>query len=165
MGVMTNALLLLAFVACLGCAMASDIAALRIPNWISLALVALFVGFVALHKPAAPVSSHVLVALATLTLTFVLFAANCLGAGDAKLLTALALWMGPSLIAPFLALVGILGGIFVAILFAVHSLASRYASLNRYAVFARPSGWMLARKVPYGVPICIAAVAMTPSLF
>jgi len=162
---MTNALFLSAFVACLGWAMASDVAALRIPNWVSLALAALFAVFVVFVKPAAPLGAHIVVALATLTLTFVLFAANCLGAGDAKLLTALALWMGPSLIAPFLALVGILGGIFVAILFAVHSLASRYASLNRYAVFARPSGWMLARKVPYGVPICIAALAMTPSLF
>jgi len=159
-----NIAVLSGFVACLACAASSDIRAMRIPNWISLALIALFTVF-ALAQPAAPVGAHALVGLATLSLTFVLFAGNCLGAGDAKLLSALALWMGPALIAQFLALVGILGGVFVMLLFAAHGLSARYASLHAYPVFSRSSCWVRARKVPYGVPISIAALAMTPSIF
>lgn len=156
---------LIAFIACLGCAITTDVRAMRIPNGISLALTALFGVYAVVAEPSVPIIAHVTVAVLTLILTFALFAANCLGAGDAKLLAALALWMGPHHVAPFLALTAIAGGVFVLVLMTAHALASRYAILNDYAVFARPSHWMRLGKVPYGVPICLAAGAMTPSLF
>lgn len=154
-----------AFAACLLSAITTDIRSMRIPNWISLALIGLFPAYVIVAEPAASALAHVAVAIGTLTLAFLLFAGNCLGAGDAKLLAALALWMGPHHIAPFLALMAIAGGVFVLILMIAHALALRYAALNGYQLFARPSHWMRGRKVPYGVPICLAAGAMTPALF
>ncbi len=153
-----------AFIACLACAAITDIRSMRIPNWVSLALLALFAVSAAAGTVAAP-QAHLLVALAVLVVTFTLFAANWLGAGDAKLLAALALWMGPQHIAPFLALVAILGGMFAAMLLTAHWLSQRYALLSHYAVFARSSEWMRAGKLPYGVPICVAAAALSPSLF
>ncbi len=165
MATMVSVIVLSGFVACLVCAIISDVRAMRIPNWISLVLIMLFMVYAVVANPAVPVMAHTMVAGAALALTFALFAANCLGAGDAKLLTALALWMGPPLIAPFLATMGILGGIFVLLLMTAHALATRFAVLNDYAMFARSSHWMRARKVPYGVPICVAASAMVPALF
>ncbi len=165
MAAMVSVIVLSGFVACLVCAVITDVRAMRIPNWISLALIVLFMVHAAAADPAIPLLAHVMVAGAALALTFALFAANCLGAGDAKLLAALALWMGPTLIAPFLSTVGILGGIFVLFLMTAHGLAARYATLNDYAIFARSSHWMRARKVPYGVPICLAASAMVSALF
>jgi len=154
----------LAFLVCLGWAAISDLRTMRIPNWISLALVALFALWSIFGFIDAP-GAHVLVALGVLLVTFGLFAANWLGAGDAKLLAALALWMGPQHIALFVGLVAILGGIFAAMLLSAHWLAQRYALLNDYTAFARSSEWMRAGKFPYGVPICVTAAAMTPSLF
>jgi prepilin peptidase CpaA len=165
MAAMVHVIVLSGFVACLICAIIADVRVMRIPNWISLALIVLFMVDAVAANPVVPVTAHFMTAGATLALTFMLFAANCLGAGDAKLLAALGLWMGPSLIAPFLAVVGILGGIFVLFLMTAHALATRFAVLNDYAMFARSSHWMRARKVPYGVPICLAASAMVPALF
>lgn len=153
----------LAFIACLVCAAINDVRAMRIPNWISIALVALFAVSASFGVITA-FKAHLLVALAVLVFTFVMFAANWLGAGDAKLLAALALWMGPQHIALFLALVGILGGVFAAMLLTAHWLGQRYALLSTYAVFARSSAWMRAGKLPYGVPICGAAASLSPSL-
>ncbi len=153
------------FVACLACAAANDLRDMRIPNWISLALVALFAGYAVINGAALPVQAHLAVGVGTLAVTFVIFAAGALGAGDAKLLSALALWMGPENGPAFLAMVAILGGLFALLLMAAHRLARRYAGLNDYTVFATSSRLMRAGKLPYGVPISLSAAAMVPTIF
>lgn len=81
-----------------------------IPNKICLAVVGVYPAFVL--TSAAPVDwvAGVAAAGALLALGFVCFVFNWIGAGDAKLLAAAALWAGADLIAPFLMIVALAGG-------------------------------------------------------
>ncbi len=70
----------------------SDLRFLRIPNWVSLVMIAIF-AFVVPSLSGAEFLSRVLLAAGIFGVGFVLFAANVLGAGDVKLLSALALFV------------------------------------------------------------------------
>ena len=82
----------------------------KIPNAVSLLIVCLFLGSVPFNS--IPLLPHLFVAILTLSSGFGLYTVNIFGAGDVKILSALALWAGPKLIIPFLAIVFISGGIF-----------------------------------------------------
>lgn len=58
---------------------------------------------------------NILAALSFLTLGFILFNFNILGAGDVKLISALSLSLTPQQIWPFLWLISVLGGLIVFI--------------------------------------------------
>ena len=78
----------------------SDLRQLRIPNWTSIVMLAVF----AILLPTLPMSEildRVLLALIVLSLGFVLFAVNALGAGDVKLLSALVLFVPSGQVALF----------------------------------------------------------------
>ena len=90
-------------------AVISDVTRLRIPNWVSAALIALFVAFLAIGGKSLPVAEHVLVAACVLAGGFALFGLGWMGAGDVKLMAAVALWAGPSKALTFLLVTGIAG--------------------------------------------------------
>lgn len=86
---------------------------------------------------------------------FALFAARLLGAGDAKLIAASALWVGPSGLAAFVFATALFGGILAFAL-----LKMRKASLP---AFALRYGWLVElhgreRVMPYGVAIAGGAM-------
>lgn len=137
-----------------------DLTTMTIPNWMSLVLVALFL-------PAAILAGlgwqavlvHLGIGAAALAVGIGLFALRVLGGGDAKLMAALALWMGLEGTAPFVLWTAVIGGLFSLILILVRA---------RFAVFATAApvwvGRLLTPKgdIPYGVAIAAGALLAWP---
>ena len=108
---MLSLLLLSVFPAALLIAAANDLYEFKVPNWISIAL---FVAYLA-AGPALGASASVMVGgliagAAALAAGFALFAFRIFGGGDAKLLAAIAPWIGVSGAAPALFNIAFAGG-------------------------------------------------------
>ncbi|WP_428152972.1 A24 family peptidase [Brevundimonas sp.] len=138
-----------------------DLITMKIPNWVSLALIAAFFP-VALLIGAAPmdIAIHVGIGVAALVVGMGMFAAGWVGGGDAKLLAASCLWMGLSGVAPFLLWTGIAGGVFCLFLM----------TARQYFPMVAPSvsqGWVVSLMqpkgdIPYGVAIAAGALLALP---
>lgn len=99
------------FAMLLGAALVTDILWLRIPNWIIVSLIAAFAFAASLSAhPGAWWLSHAAGGLIVLAVGFILFAWGKLGGGDAKLMAAIGLWSGLSLLLPLLLTIAILNG-------------------------------------------------------
>lgn len=128
----------------------SDLRRFTIPNWISLALVALYLGAgAAAGTPAAVLALPLLLATAVLLAGAVAFARGWLGGGDVKLLAAASLWVPPAQLPGFLVLVAMLGGALAALVLA--------AALIRRAT-AAAEGSLASIRLPYGVAISAAGM-------
>ncbi|WP_425986365.1 A24 family peptidase [Brevundimonas sp. TWP1-2-1b1] len=138
-----------------------DLITMKIPNWVSLALIAAFFP-VALLIGAAPmdIAIHVGIGVAALLVGMGMFAAGWVGGGDAKLLAASCLWMGSTGVAPFLLWTGIAGGAFCLFLM----------TARQYFPMVAPSvsqGWVVnlmqpKGDIPYGVAIAAGALLALP---
>ncbi len=142
--------LLAGFAFCLIWAAVSDILSRKIANVTSIACAALGVVYAV---SAGDVLYHFLTAFAVLTLGFAAFARGWLGGGDAKLLAACALWMGPGHILTFLFFTAAAGGI----------LALLWLFEDRFR-FALARGGLnvqlgVTRALPYGVAIAAGGLA------
>ncbi len=102
---------LAAFLTLLTLAVAEDVRARRIPNWLTGGLVALYLIFV-LASPA-PVAWPAALALAgaVFLVGWLLFARQMLGGGDVKLITAVSLWAGPEHALLFAVITSLAGGV------------------------------------------------------
>lgn len=141
----------------------SDYRGFRIPNMISIVIVAAFVvafGTVTLTGQRSDVffslSSHVISAAVVLGVTAILFALGQLGAGDSKFATAIGLWLGLPGLAAFLFYMALGGGI----------VAGASLALKRWKPFpnAAEGGFVAkaqqgANQVPYGIAIAFGAAA------
>jgi prepilin peptidase CpaA len=157
---MITAALLALFLALMAYAAASDLITMRIPNWLSLGLVAAFVIFAAAGGlPWQALPMHVATAALVLAVCFALFACGWMGGGDAKLAAATALWLGfPSLL-DYLLVAAIAGGVLTLVLLAMRAWPLPYFALSWTWLFRlhdRKSG------VPYGVALAIAAMIVLP---
>jgi len=133
----------------------SDFRARRIPNASILAILGLFVFWTIVHHFTG-LGGTLLCAALVLLITFGLSIAKIFGAGDAKLLTVLALFMGPNHLLGFLAVTALAGGGLAIMALAVNPWRMRSSG--------SPSS-LVARGVPYGVAIAIGgAVTMVTSL-
>lgn len=86
-------------------------------------------------------------------LSFGLFAFNILGGGDAKMIPAVALWMGPAAALPFVMYMALIGGAFALLILLVRN--AMPAALVPGAIrapFEEGAG------VPYGVAIAGGAI-------
>ena len=98
--------------------------------------------------------------LIVFSVCFALFALNVMGGGDAKLLTASAVWFGITFsLVEFLIYVSFLGGILT---FAILSLRSHTNAILASGLPV-PGHILSAKKVPYGIAIGIAAFMAYPS--
>lgn len=158
---MFQSALLLVFPVAMAFAAATDLLTYKIPNSISIALVAAFLVL-------APFSGlgwngfllHVATFAAVLALGFSLFTFGLFGGGDAKLLAAAALWIGYESLLPYMTMVAILGGVLAILLigfrrFPLPEAASRLAWLAR--LHDPKSG------IPYGIALAMAALWVFPS--
>jgi prepilin peptidase CpaA len=148
-------LVLLAFAGLLAWAAIEDMRRRQISNWVSLAAAALYPLFAATsHAPLNwPVS--LAIGVATLAAGFALFAANLLGGGDAKLMSAVALWAGQGLILMFLFVMTTAGGLLaIAVL-----LRQRFAPATAATVGEGTTG------LPYGVAIAAGGLTVAASLY
>ena len=111
--------ILFGFTALLVIAAVGDWRRYLIPNWISLAILALYPPFVLSSNLLGPTSAQVpwLASVGVATIVFIilagLFALNKLGGGDVKMISAVSLWAGPGLIAGFFLTTSLAGGVLV----------------------------------------------------
>lgn len=141
-------------------ASSSDLLNMKIPNWLSLALITLFIPAAWLSDMSAAAIGYSLgVAVAVFAVCFLLFVLNVMGGGDAKLLTALALWFGltPALLV-FLVNVAFAGGILTLAILLIrwksHLVTDRGVWL--------PASLTTAKKIPYGIAIAAGALMAMP---
>lgn len=104
----------LLFAALLAAALVTDVAWLRIPNWIAASLVALFpIAALTVPHPGAWWLSHLAAGVIVLIGGMGLFAWGKIGGGDAKLMAAIGLWSGLALLPSLLAVIGVLNGVVI----------------------------------------------------
>lgn len=134
----------------------SDLRDYIIPNRICLAVAALYPTHVLATGAYGAVPGALAAAAATFAAGFALFAFRVAGGGDVKLMTSVALWAGPSMIADFLLMTGLAGGLLAA------WLATR---AWRQHAEANPDGTLGIRllavrhtKVPYGAAIALGGL-------
>lgn len=157
---MFELLALAAFAGLVLYAACSDIARLIIPNWISIALVAIFpVAALIAGAPFAEIGLHLLFAFGVLALGFVLFQFNVIGGGDAKLLAAVSIWTGYTAFVPFIMWTALAGGAMALVLLTARQLvpAGSYPRVVDH-LLKKQNG------IPYGVAIMVGALMAIPSL-
>ncbi|WP_338241119.1 A24 family peptidase [Aurantiacibacter hainanensis] len=136
--------LLAALAIALVTAAVTDLKSRRIANWLNAAIaIGAPLFWIASGLSFWPeIAAQIGVALATFAVLSVLFAIKAMGGGDVKLLTALALWIEPTLFLKLIIMMALLGGVLTLIF----------------------GGWNLMRRqkgriaVPYGVAISAAGL-------
>ncbi len=153
--------LLLIFPVAMAFAAANDLFTMRIPNAISITLIAAFcLSVFAVGLSWQDALAHVGVGVAALAFGFILFSFNLLGGGDAKLLAAGALWMGLGQVFPFMIYVTLFGGVLsLAILFYRRYIPATNWQLPEWAKKLHVNG----TGIPYGIAIAAAALKLYPA--
>ena len=141
-----------------------DLASYRIPNWVSLALLAAFVpaaGLALMGGVSPPaLALNLGVGAAALAAGVLMFALRWIGGGDAKLFAAAALWLGWPAAVPFLAATALAGGALALGLMALRSTLVRPLAASGPAWVGRLAE--PGESVPYGVAIAVGALAAFP---
>ena len=161
---MDAAIWLVPYTALLLLAAGYDVVQLRIPNAIPLALAMAFLLKAVVVGPEHGWLSHLGGFALTLLLGFILSAFGIVGGGDAKLLAAVALWLGLAPLPLFLLIMSLLGGLLAVLVLMMRNwgpflLAWLPITWARYI----PPCLMPGAPIPYGVPIALAAL-LTPML-
>lgn len=158
---MVEAAILVVFPLCMAMAACSDLLTMTIPNRLSVLLIATFM----LIAPFAGLSLsgyllHLGAGGAVFAACFALFAFGIMGGGDAKILTASAIWFGfnDSLII-YLIWVSVFGGVLSIVILMMRS---QHNLILAYGI-PLPETMMHKKKVPYGVAIGAAAFMAYPS--
>ena len=158
---MTQAIIFAVFPLLLAYAAFSDLLTMMIPNRVSLLLIATFLGLAYLiGLDAGTVGNHLLAMLVTFLFCFGMFAAGVMGGGDAKLLTATALWFGfGQTLLVFLLLTSVIGGVLTLMLLQARTPAGAYlmARLPLTHNLTNPT-----IGVPYGIAIGGAGLICYP---
>lgn len=133
-----------------------------IPNELNLLIA---ISFVVLCLPmgmaVTEVRSHVLVGLGVSLVAMILFLIGVYGGGDFKMTGAIALWLGPAPLLPFLFYTALAGGVLSLTLIVARRLARHYG----LPLSPRWLRRLLRRSAgaPYGIALGIGAVLATPS--
>jgi prepilin peptidase CpaA len=158
---MVTAAILVIFPLCMAMAACSDLLTMTIPNRLSVVLVVSFIAIAPLagldlHDIALHLGAGALV----FACCFALFAFNIMGGGDAKILTASAVWFGfNDSLTMYIAYVSVLGG-FLSILILTIRANYNLILVSRIPV---PQTMLHTKKVPYGIAIGSAAFLAFPS--
>jgi prepilin peptidase CpaA len=131
-----------------------DVNRLTIPNWLNITLAALFLpAALASGLPLQLLGGHLLAGGLAFVVAFGLFAFRIFGGGDAKMIPAVVLWMGPAASLPFLYWMAIAGGACALILLiGRRSVPAEVVPGFMRAPFEPKAG------VPYGVAIAAGAM-------
>lgn len=158
---MVTAAIFAIFPFCLALAAFNDLFSMTIPNRISLALLVSFVLLAPLSgMPVMDIGAHLLAGVLVLAVCLVFFAMGVMGGGDAKLLTAAAVWFGfgPSL-TEFAVYVSVFGGMLTLAILILRSQAAAIQALGMQL----PGSLLLEKKIPYGIAIAIGGFIAYPS--
>jgi prepilin peptidase CpaA len=141
----------LVFPAALLWAMASDLARFEIPNAIPLAIAAAFPAYALFAGLGAmDMLQHAAAGFGALVVGAALFFGRVMGGGDAKLVAAAALWIGPAGMPRFLVATALIGGALALVLLLFRLLPE--------PSWTREGGWLRRlharrREAPYAVAI------------
>ena len=158
---MITAAILVVFPLCMAMAACSDLLTMTIPNRLSIVLLVSFVAIAPFAGLGAyDLAMHLGAGAAVFAACFALFAFGIMGGGDAKILTASAVWFGlnESLVA-YLAYVSIFGGLLSLVVLAIRA----NENLILIARIPVPQTMLHVKKVPYGIAIGAAAFCTYPS--
>jgi prepilin peptidase CpaA len=152
LALMTVVMLVATVLACL-----SDLREMRIPNICSIAVAGAFLfAFLAAPESFGRWWSHGAALVLVFAVTYIMFLKGMFGGGDAKLGSALALWVGLKGLALYVFWMGVMGGV-IAILSLL---------IKKKKPFAHPpaKSWMAQvqegrNAVPYGIAISVGAWA------
>ncbi|MFN3910566.1 prepilin peptidase [Hyphomonas sp.] len=126
-----------------------DVNRLTIPNWLNITLAVLFVPAALVSGlPLEMIGGHVLAGGLAFVIAFGLFAFRIFGGGDAKMIPAVVLWMGPAASLPFVYWMAIIGGACSLLLV----IARRSVPVSSVPGFMR-APFEPKAGVPYGVAI------------
>jgi prepilin peptidase CpaA len=140
----------------------SDLRTFEIPNWVSGAVVISFLIMAAFDNDPWPLlQGNVITGVGVFVVGFALYAGGYFGAGDVKLLAAIALWMGWPLLISYIIYMVLAGGV----------LALALIVFRRFPLYARfaATPWIVqlhARKneLPYAVAIAVTALTFLPRI-
>lgn len=145
---------------CLAIAAFTDLFTMTIPNHIPAIALAAFL----VIAPFSGLGWHeigmsLLAGAAVFAVCFTLFAMNVMGGGDAKLLTAAAVWFGfGAPLMTFLVYVAYIGGILTLVILLLRAKSSTVLAMG----LPIPHSLLLAKKVPYGIAIAIGGYLAFP---
>ena len=128
----------------------NDLRCFRIPNRIPVALVV--TGTVWVLLSGSDTLHHLAAAVGMLAIGFGLYAARLFGAGDAKLMSALALWLGPVMSVGFFFQTAIFGAILGLFWLRTRRVRTVLVGLG-FDIAPEPP-----RYIPYGVAIAMAGL-------
>ncbi|KCZ91274.1 A24 family peptidase [Hyphomonas jannaschiana] len=136
-----------------------DVNSLTIPNWLNLTIAGLFVpAAVFSGLPVEILIGHVLAGLAAFVIGFALFAFRVFGGGDAKMIPAVMLWIGPSASLEFVFTMALVGGACALLIVLVrNTVPAAVVPGPIRAPFEEKAG------VPYGVAIAAGAFVASAS--
>lgn len=159
---MLEAAILVVFPFCMVFAAISDLLSMTIANRVSIILVVTFAVIAPFTgMDIASLGGHFLAGIAMLLITFGLFAAGAMGGGDAKLISATALWMGFGLpLVGYLVATAVLGGLLTLLILAFRSSALHvFTGHTRFLRNLSSS----AAGVPYGIALGIGGLMVFPA--
>ena len=148
------------FPAAVAFAGAIDLFTMTIPNRVSLALFVAFLVFAPLAGLGAhDMLWHLAAGVAVLTIGILLFIPGWIGGGDAKLVAAVALWLGFDHLLAFLVFTALAGG----------ALSLLFVAVRAYPLpaFALRQPWALRLHdrrtgIPYGIALAAGALLVYP---
>jgi prepilin peptidase CpaA len=143
----------------------SDVRRLQLPNSVSIAVVILFFLNYALESNPERLTPHLAVAATAFILTLGLYAAGLMGAGDVKLIAALALWGGVKDGITFVLIMTLIGGLLAGALLLLRHVLVLWPAIGRYIPSRRVKAWASRGIFPYGLAICAAGLILLPSFF
>jgi prepilin peptidase CpaA len=154
--VMIIAAIFLILPLCLTLAAITDLFTMTIPNRVSLILLGAFLVIAPFTGMAwSAIGMSLLAGFAVFSVCFCLFAMNVMGGGDAKLLTAAAVWFGfDQSLFLFLTAVGYAGGVLTLLILLMRSQAVTLLATG----LPIPNSLLTANKVPYGIAIGAAGL-------
>lgn len=130
-----------------------DMRELRISNWISVAMIALFPLWIVATRFETDIWQNVALCLLTFAIGTALFALRWLGGGDVKLLAAIALWFDFAAAPALLFCITIGGGVLVLLLLPIRRLLPEAVYRKTKWKFFQSGG-----PIPYGLAIAIGAI-------
>ncbi|NNU47186.1 peptidase [Rhizobium sp. WYCCWR 11279] len=146
---------------CLAVAAFSDLFTMTIPNRVSLILIASFTVLAPLCGLGwEMIGMHLAGAAIVFSACFALFAFNVMGGGDAKLMSATALWFGLNESLLFLMTdVAMIGGLITLLILLVRAQSDTILAIG----LPVPNSLLLAKKIPYGIAIAMGGFMAFPS--
>lgn len=137
-----------------------DLISYRIPNYLVIAIAATFLVVTLFHLHEISWADQLFAGGACLVLGFALSFFGILGAGDAKLIAALALWSGVYGLLPMMLFTSLAGLAVLLAVFLARWLWPRIREARNYSIDPR-----ILRKgegIPYGIAIAIGAITAMP---